>query len=102
MGIKDPVRRSLANYRLALNDLVAGIHQAELDFRTRRLKPGADVALHGDASQATAYRTEGLVIGPCDPQAVCEMTGELEATRALVGLFPDPYLIADQTGLGRV
>jgi hypothetical protein len=30
------------------------------------------------------------------------MTGELEATRALLGLFPDHYLIADQTGLGKI
>lgn len=102
VGINDPVRRSLSNYRLALNELVAGIRQAELDFRASRLRPGADVALHSDASQRTAYRTDGLMIGPCDPQAVCEMSGQLEATRALIGLFPDTYLIADQTGLGSV
>jgi hypothetical protein len=30
------------------------------------------------------------------------MSGKLEATRALVGLFPGTYLIADQTGLGQV
>lgn len=101
-GVNDPVRRSLANYRQALNDLVIGIRQAELDFRAERLKPGADAALHSDASQRTAYRTEGLIIGPCNPNAVCEMSAPLEATRALIGLFPEPYLIADQTGLGNI
>jgi len=101
-GIHDPVTRSLADYRLALNKLVAGIREAELEFRTERLKPGADVVLHGDASQRTAYRTEELIISPCDPDLVCEMSGPLEATRALIGLFPDTYLIADQTGLGNI
>jgi len=101
-GINDPIRRSLAHYRLALDQLVAGIREAELAFRANRLKPGADVVLHGDASQRTAYRSEDLVIGPCDPLRICEMAGQLEATRALIGLFPDPYLIADQTGLGTV
>lgn len=101
-GINDPVKRGLVDYRIALEDLVAGIREAELEFRTERLKSGADVVLHGDASQRTAYRTEDLIIGPCDPSQVCEMSNELEATRALIGLFPDPYLIADQTGLGQI
>ena len=101
-GIHDPVTRSLADYRVALADLVAGIRGAELEFRTERLKPGADVVLHGDASQRTAYRAEELIISPCDPDLVCEMSGQLEATRALIGLFPDTYLIADQTGLGSI
>ncbi len=101
-GVNDPVRRSIANYRLALDELTDGIRAAELDFRASRLKPGADVVLHGDASQSTAYRAQDLVIGPCDAEQVCGMSGQLEATRALIGLFPDPYLIADQTGLGSV
>jgi hypothetical protein len=101
-GINDPIRRSLANYRMALDQLVAGIREAELAFRAENLKPGADVVLHGDASQHTAYRTDELIIGPCDPERICEMSGQLETTRALVGLFPDPYLSADQTGLGSI
>jgi hypothetical protein len=101
-GIHDPVTRSLADYRVALNKLVAGIREAELEFRAERLKPGADVVLHGDASQRTAYRTEELIINPCDPDLVCEMSGPLEATRAVIGLFPDTYLIADQSGLGSI
>jgi hypothetical protein len=101
-GINDPVSRGLADYRLALEGLVSGVREAELEFRSARLKPGADVVLHGDASQSTAYRTEELIIGPCNPEQVCEMSGELETTRALIGLFPDPYLLADQTGLGSI
>jgi len=101
-GINDPVSRGLVDYRLALEALVSGVREAELEFRAARLKSGADVVLHGDASQSTAYRTEELIIGPCNPEQICEMTGELETTRALIGLFPDPYLIADQTGLGSI
>ncbi len=101
-GINDPVVRSLEDYRTALLELVAGIREAESGFREENLKPGADIMLWGDANQQTAYRREDLAIGPCDPALYCEMTGELEATRALIGLFPDAYLVADQTGLGEV
>jgi hypothetical protein len=100
-GVNDPVTRGLADYRVALDELVSDLRQAELDFRAARLKRGADVVLHGDAGQRTAFRTD-LEIRPCDPERTCEMTGGLEATRALIGQFPDPYLIADQTGLGQV
>ncbi len=101
-GISDPVRRSLFAYRRALEVLGAGIEEAKLLFRQERLAPGADIVLSGDANQETAYRTEGLMIGPCQTDRVCEMNGELESTRALIGLFPDQYLIADQTGLGKI
>jgi len=101
-GINDPVKRSLFGYRRALEALVAGINEAELVFRQERLAPGADISLSGDANQETAYRTEGLMIGPCQPDRVCEMNGELESTRALIGLFPDLYLVADQAGLGKI
>ena len=101
-GLNDPVVRGLADYRQALDALVAGLREAELEFREARLKPGSDVMLHGGAGQRTAFRNEDLSIGPCDERTVCEMSGRLEATRALIGLFPDPYLIADQTGLGEI
>ncbi len=101
-GINDPVRRSLFAYRRALEALGNGIGEAELAFRQERLASGADIVLSGDAHQETAYRTEGLMIGPCQKDRICEMNGELESTRALIGLFPDQYLIADQTGLGKI
>jgi hypothetical protein len=101
-GLNDPVARGLADYRLALDDLVAGLREAELEFRAAHLAPGSDVMLHGNAAQRTAFRNEDVQIGPCDGARICEMSAKLEATRALIGLFPDPYLIADQTGLGRI
>lgn len=101
-GLNDPVSRGLADYRRELDQLVAGLREAELEFRATRLKPGADVVLHGDAEQRTAFRSEAVRIAPCNSRRVCEMSGTLETTRALLGLFPDPYLVADQSGLGEV
>lgn len=101
-GINDPVSRSMTDYELALRALAQGIENAEADFRSQRLSSGADVLLNGNALQSTAYRPDDLVIEPCDKRAVCEMSGNLSTTRALIGLFPDEYLIAEQTGLGRI
>ena len=100
--VNDPVSRSMADYRDALVALSSGINGAVFEFRGRLLAPGADAALHRDATQTTAYRPDDLLIGPCNAGIVCEMTGSLSATRALLGLFPDEFLIADQTGLGNV
>ena len=101
-GLGDPVRRSLSDYQHTLTDLAAGIRETELVFREERLAPGADIVLSEDAHQKTAYRPDGLLIGPCQADNVCEMSGELEATRALIGLFPGHYLVADQAGLGKI
>ncbi len=99
-GLSDPVSRSLTIYRKALLALVSGIRNAELRFRNSHLKAGADVVLTEDSAQLTAYRMAELEIGPCDPENICEMGAKLEPTRALIGLFPSEYLIAEQTGLG--
>ena len=101
-GLGDPVRRSLSEYHRSLQDLAAGIRETELVFREERLAPGADIVLSEDAHQKTAYRPDGLLIGPCQVDNICEMNGELEATRALIGLFPGHYLVADQAGLGNI
>jgi len=101
-GINDPISRGMTNYESALRALDTGINSAEADFRSQRLSSGADARLDGDAQQATGYRPDDLVIEPCDKQAVCEMSGSLSTTRALIGLFPDEYLVAEQTGLGHI
>jgi len=101
-GINDPVSRSMVNYELALRELDLGVESAEADFRIQRLKPGADISLAEDASQATGYRPDDLVIEPCNKQEICEMSGSLTTTRALIGLFPDQYLLAEQSGMGRI
>lgn len=101
-GITDPVSRGLHEYESVLMDLVNGIREAELAFRTQHLAPAADVVLGRDANQRTSYRTEGKMITACDVENSCGMNDGLEATRAMIGLFPDAYLIADQSGLGEV
>jgi len=101
-GLNDPVARGLADYREHLDRLVGSLREAEIEFRNNHLKPGADVVLHGDADQRTAFRSEELLINPCDTSRTCGVTVSLEATRALIGQFPDPYLIAEQTGLGTI
>ncbi len=101
-GFNDLISRIMTDYEIVLRDLDAGMSQAEADFRATRLKTGADVVLVEDASQNTAFRPDDLVITPCDMQNTCEMTGNLSATRALIGLFPDEYLLAEQTGMGRI
>lgn len=101
-GINDPVSRGMNDYELALRDLDRGIENAAADFREQYLRPGADALLEQDALQETGYRPDDLVIQPCDKKAVCEMSGNLSTTRALIGLFPNEYLLAEQTGMGRI
>jgi hypothetical protein len=101
-GNNDPISRGMSNYELALRALDTGINNAEADFRSQRLSSGADARLDEDAQQATGYRPDDLMIEPCDKQTVCEMSGSLSTTRALIGLFPDEYLVAEQTGLGHI
>ena len=101
-GVNDLVSRFMTDYEFALRELDSGIKKAEADFRTQRLKTGADVSLEQGAIQKTGYRPDDLVIAPCDKREICEMSGSLSATRALIGLFPDEYLIAEQTGMGQI
>ena len=101
-GFNDLISRIMTDYEIVLRDLDRGMSQAETDFRTTRFKAGADVVLVKDASQKTSFRPDDLVITPCDMQKTCEMTGNLSTTRALIGLFPNEYLLAEQTGMGRI
>ncbi len=98
--VNDPVDRVTTDYRTALRVLGQGLQGARADFRGARLAPGADIRLDAGADQSTAYRPVEMEIGPCDPDRACEMTGSLSSTRALLGLFEDPWLVADQSGLG--
>jgi hypothetical protein len=98
----DLIGLSIQQYADALAGLADGVRTAQAEFKAAHLRVGADIDLGGGTQQQTAYRTPGLTIGPCDPANICEMNQPLEATRALVGQFPDVYLVADQTGLGDV
>lgn len=98
----DPVNRIMVEYESALRQLDAGIAIAETDFRSRNLRVGADVELDKGATQNTNYRPEDLVISACSQTNICEMTGNLSTTRALIGRFPDEYLLAEQTAMGKI
>ncbi|MBT8063305.1 MAG: hypothetical protein KJO85_11520, partial [Gammaproteobacteria bacterium] len=100
--INDPVSRTLVDYREAMVDLAGRINEQIVRNRARILAPGADVSLVEGADQSTVYRPDDLLIRPCNAAQVCEMSGPLTSTRALLGLFPDEYLVADQSGLGKV
>jgi len=98
----DLIQRMLANYEHKLDELIASIAVLEHQFRQNRLSPGADIKLDAGAEQNTNYRPEALVILPCDRANTCDMATPLPATLALVGLFPSPYLVADQSRMGSV
>jgi hypothetical protein len=101
-SLSDPVSRTLVDYRAALLELGRALRESVQAHRARVLSPGADLVLEEGAGQSTTYRPEDVLIGPCDPDRVCEMTDELSSTRALIGLFPEPFLLADQSGLGEI
>ncbi len=101
-SLNDPVSRSLADYRAALTGLRNSLGESIQAFRDQALAPGSDIALELDGAQETTYRPDDLMIGPCDVEQACEMTGSLSTTRALLGLFPETYLVADQSGMGEV
>jgi hypothetical protein len=99
-GLNDPVDRITSDYAAELRVLSRAVDQARAEHRSSILRPGADVRLDAGSEQSTAYRPSEMTIGPCDPDRICEMSGELSSTRALSGLFGDEYLVADQVGLG--
>ncbi len=72
------------------------------EYRQRNLKPGSDIDLLGSVQQASHYRPETLRIGPCDPAKTCGVHSQLEPSRALLALFPNHLLLADQLRLGEV
>jgi hypothetical protein len=99
---RDPLDRLLARHRGALVELSNLMSQAVDTFYTSVTRPGADIELDGSADQVTSYRPEALTVGPCPDADTCGARVELPVSRALVGLFPNAYLLADQIGLGRL
>ena len=98
----DPVSRLLVLHGRALADLRLALDVAYQRFTEEHTRPGSDVDLDGDADQITAYRPEGLSVRPCPGGATCGARVELPVSRALLGLFPNTYLLADQLGIGRL
>ncbi len=98
----DPVQRLLTAHARALTNLNQALSAESDRYYAEVTRAGADINLDGDASQLTAYRPEGLTVSPCPQAQVCGVRVELPVSRALLGQFPNPYLLADQIRMGRL
>ncbi|QOC22986.1 hypothetical protein IC757_02150 [Wenzhouxiangella sp. AB-CW3] len=99
---RDPVTRLLDRHESALQSLDELLSEADEQFYQELVRPGGDIDLDGTATQSTAYRPETLVVEPCDTAMTCGARVELPVSRALLGLFPNAYLLADQLGMGEM
>ncbi len=99
---RDPVSRLLLQQGRALADLRTALDQAYEAFTAEHTRPGSDIDLDVGADQATTYRPENLGVRPCDEGLTCGARAELPVSRALLGLFPGTYLLADQLDIGRL
>jgi len=98
----DPVQRLIDRHSQALDRLSEAIDSAEAEFYAAATRPSADIDLDGDAAQPTNYRPEGLTIGPCEGAEVCGVRAQLSVSRALLGGFPNAFLLADQLRIGQL
>lgn len=96
----DPVSRLLIQRRQALENLDFALDASYREFVTEQTRPGSDIDLDSAADQVTGYRPEGLVVRPCPGGSTCGARVALPASRALLGLFPNTYLLADQLAIG--
>ncbi|MDX1571544.1 MAG: hypothetical protein R3200_13760 [Xanthomonadales bacterium] len=94
-----PLLGAIDVYRGNLGRLVDALSLATSEFREENLATGADVDFAGPPDQPTRYRPGSPVL-PCDGTAWCDVELALEPSNALYALFPGPYLVADQIGLG--
>jgi len=99
---RDPVVRLLTRHREALSEVDTLLGQARAAFYEANTQPGADIDLDGPANQVTAYRPQELVIGPCPEARTCGARVQLPVSRALLGMFPNAFLLADQIGMGEL
>jgi hypothetical protein len=99
---RDPVQRLLGRLERSHVALAAAIEEAQAQYYADVTRPGADIDLDRDADQQTSYRPETLTVRPCAELDSCGARVELPVSRALLGLFPNAHLLADQLGLGQL
>lgn len=99
---RDPVLRLLRRHEGALDELTTLLGEARQEFYSSHVRAGGDIDLDGPADQETAYRPETISVGPCPETDTCGVRAELPVSRALLGLFPNAYLLADQLGMGQL
>ena len=61
---------------------------------------GTDLRSASSSGRTQHEQEQGGVIGPCPEAKSCGARVELPASRALLGLFPNAFLLADQVGMG--
>ncbi|MFP4335371.1 MAG: hypothetical protein ACLFQC_07860, partial [Wenzhouxiangella sp.] len=98
----DPVSRLLLQHDRALAGLKIALATAYQAFVDEHTRPGSDIDLSAAPDQLTGYRPEGLVVRPCSAGSTCGARVALPVSRALLGLFPNTYLLADQLAIGRL
>jgi len=98
----DPVSRLLILHGRALSELDLALERASSEFMAEQTREGADIDLEASTEQQTTYRPEDLVVQPCGGGTTCGARVALPVSRALLGLFPNTYLLADQLGMGRL
>ena len=93
------IRLSLQFYRENLVVLLRDMEAIQRRYYDENLKPESDLDVRSGTTQQTNWRPTGRSIGPCDFGGSCGVSRALPASRALFGLFPESYLMADQLGL---
>lgn len=99
---RSALRVVMESYAQALDLAVGEMGDQTEQFRLQKLEPGADLRLDSNAGQTTNYRPESLRVLPCNGVAQCGMDQELMPSRALLGLLPQAFLLADQARVGRL
>ena len=97
---RDPIDRLLVDLERAYRELAARLAEAEQAFIVSHTRPSADIDLEAGAEQRTVYRPDNIMIGPCESMDACAARVQLPVSRALLGLFPNAYLLADQLDMG--
>lgn len=98
----DPLLRLFDGHAQALSRLESRLTAVNREFYLQSTRPQADIDLEGGADQTTAYRPEGLMVGPCPQARACDVRALLPVSRALLNQFPNAYLLADQLDMGRL
>ncbi len=99
---RSALRMIMESYADAIDRTVAEMGNATAEFRARELRPEADIQLDADSSQSTNYRPESLRVSPCAGVSQCGMSQQLLPSRALLGLLPQAFLLADQARIGNL
>ncbi len=99
---RDPILRLLARHERSHAALARALAEANEQFYSVVTRLGADINLDGGADQGTSYRPETLMVTACPESNTCGARIELPVSRALLGLFPNAYLLADQLRMGEL